>query len=456
MSKRSLVLSAIIVAVLFCGSTVSGMFGFAGFSASVAYADPPLYSVFVGYADTLRGTPPTFPTPWIGDPGVTFLGCSPASSCIYDGGAVRIVNNTAGPITVNAVAVHVSSCTYALWSSSLPVTLGLGGQVILAQTASGAADGCTSDGHMDTSDVGPGGESYAGNCTPDGIIPTVDVTVDGVMTTYSDTGQVINTGGVDAFSCTPPPGPNDESTPWTSIGSAPCTPASLALAPLSQSHPEGGSATVTATLTCGAGSPIPAAPVNLAILSGPNTGLSFSTATTDASGNASFTYTDPIGNVGTDTLQAAVTSLTGALPSNTATAAWVDLPLDCSNAAPTPAMLWPPNHKYVPVTISGVVDPDGSAVTTTITSIRQDEPTQTPGTGHTCPDASGVGTSTAQLRAERNGHGDGRVYHVAFSALDTEGASCTGEVTVCVPHDQRKPVGCVDQGPIYDSTACAP
>jgi hypothetical protein len=118
--------------------------------------------------------------------------------------------------------------------------------------------------------------------------------------------------------------------------------------------------------------------------------------------------------------------------------------------------LWPPDHKFVPVTITGVIDPESLPVTTTITGIKQDQPTLEPGSGNFCPDAKGVGTSTAKLRAERDGQSDdGRVYHVAFKASDTEGAKCTGEVTVCVPHDQSNPV-CVDHGPLFNSTVCAP
>ena len=45
------------------------------------------------------------------------------------------------------------------------------------------------------------------------------------------------------------------------------------------------------------------------------------------------------------------------------------------------------------------------------------------GTGNTCPDSMGVGTSTTQLRAERSGEGDGRVYHVSFSATMAEAGS---------------------------------
>lgn len=47
--------------------------------------------------------------------------------------------------------------------------------------------------------------------------------------------------------------------------------------------------------------------------------------------------------------------------------------------------------------------------------------------------------------------GDGRVYHLTFTARDPEGASCTGRVTVCVPIDQNQPT-CRDGGPRFDST----
>lgn len=133
-------------------------------------------------------------------------------------------------------------------------------------------------------------------------------------------------------------------------------------------------------------------------------------------------------------------------------------PPDCSGAAPSLAELWPPNHKFRGVAVEGVTDPDGDPVTVTVIGVRQDEPLDGLGDGNTCPDASGVGTSTANLRVERTGDpnvpGDGRVYHVAFSASDGRGGSCTGEVTVCVPHDQRPGHVCVDGGPLFDSTVC--
>jgi hypothetical protein len=73
--------------------------------------------------------------------------------------------------------------------------------------------------------------------------------------------------------------------------------------------------------------------------------------------------------------------------------------------------------------------------------------------GSTCPDAIIVGSS-ASVRAERSGRGDGRVYHLTYRAEDGMGGECTGMATVCVPHDQRRGVTCIDQGPLFDSTRC--
>ena len=135
----------------------------------------------------------------------------------------------------------------------------------------------------------------------------------------------------------------------------------------------------------------------------------------------------------------------------------INLPPDISNATPSLDELWPPNHEFVPISIEGVTDPDGDPVTITVDAICQDEPLDTIGDGNFAPDASGVGTATAHLRAERSGAprvpGDGRVYHIFFTADDGNGGICTGSVTVCVPHEQEPEHVCVDGGPVYNSTA---
>jgi hypothetical protein len=120
----------------------------------------------------------------------------------------------------------------------------------------------------------------------------------------------------------------------------------------------------------------------------------------------------------------------------------------CTAAAATPATIWPPNGRLVPIAIQGVTDPEGGPVTFAITGIFQDEPL-----AGQAPDATGLGTGTAQVRAERAGGGDGRVYHLTFTATDEQGASCQGTVTACVPHDQGKGRTCGDGGALYSSTA---
>ncbi len=132
-----------------------------------------------------------------------------------------------------------------------------------------------------------------------------------------------------------------------------------------------------------------------------------------------------------------------------------NLPPDCSQVKATPPRLWPPNHHLVPIGIEGVADPEDEPLKVVVTAVYQDEPTRGQGTGDHCPDATGVGTETARVRAERRGGGDGRVYHLSFTAFDASGGTCDGEVTVCVPKSQGGAHGnCVDQGPLFDSTVC--
>lgn len=131
-------------------------------------------------------------------------------------------------------------------------------------------------------------------------------------------------------------------------------------------------------------------------------------------------------------------------------------PPDCSSAGPSIGQIWPPNHRMVSVNVLGVTDPEGDTVAVTIDSIRQDEAVNALGDGNTSPDGSGVGTSTAEVRAERTGTpkapGNGRMYHIGYTADDGHGGTCSGTVLVGVPHDQGKGSVVVDGGPLYDST----
>jgi hypothetical protein len=111
---------------------------------------------------------------------------------------------------------------------------------------------------------------------------------------------------------------------------------------------------------------------------------------------------------------------------------------DCSAAEPSKALLWPPNHKFVSITIDGVTDGDDDSISLTIEGITQDEELNAKGKGdgNTSPDGV-IDGDTAEVRAERAGTGDGRVYEISFTADDGNGGSCTGSVTVGVPHDKK-------------------
>jgi len=124
-------------------------------------------------------------------------------------------------------------------------------------------------------------------------------------------------------------------------------------------------------------------------------------------------------------------------------------PPDCSAATPSVAEIWPPNHGFVPVDVLGLTDPDGDPLEIQITAIFQDEPVAD---GGYTPDGGGVGTATALVRAERDGSGDGRVYHIRFTAADGQGGRCSGEVRTGVPHDQGRAGTPVDGGLRFDST----
>lgn len=103
-------------------------------------------------------------------------------------------------------------------------------------------------------------------------------------------------------------------------------------------------------------------------------------------------------------------------------------PPDVSGAAPSVALPWPANHRFIAVAITGVTDPDGDPVAIRLTQVFQDEPVDGDADGETKPDAAELGRAGDRIRAERSGKGDGRVYTIQFEARDDQGgvaARCT-------------------------------
>lgn len=125
-------------------------------------------------------------------------------------------------------------------------------------------------------------------------------------------------------------------------------------------------------------------------------------------------------------------------------------PVACGAAVASPSILWPPNHKLMPVAIRGVTDDDNDPVTTVVTGVTQDEPVPGPWEHGARPDAVILG-NTVLLRAETSGR-NGRVYQIRFSASDGRGATCDGSVLVGVPLSMKPGQAIIDDGQRYDST----
>ncbi|MEN8214644.1 MAG: putative Ig domain-containing protein, partial [Pseudomonadota bacterium] len=122
---------------------------------------------------------------------------------------------------------------------------------------------------------------------------------------------------------------------------------------------------------------------------------------------------------------------------------------DCSQAVATPDRLWPANHELVAIQLSGVTDPDGHQVSISTRCIVQDEPLNSTADGNTWLDGAGLDSDRPLVRAERAGNRDGRVYHLVFHATDSQGAACSGEAAVSVPHSDESDA--VDSGSRYPS-----
>lgn len=236
-------------------------------------------------------------------------------------------------------------------------------------------------------------------------------------------------------------------------------PVGITLAPQSATSPAGASHTVTATVKDGNDVPKVGVTVSFGVTAGPNTGQQAdpgecapnTDCSTDSNGRVSWTYTSN-GQVGTDTIEACFTNASGTRNCHQASADWTGGPPVCSAVVPSATALWPPNHKFVPVTLTGATDFAGDPIPVTVTGVTQDEPLNGQGDGDTGPDAKAGGSNNeVLLRAERSGTGDGRVYQIAFAATDTNGGTCSGTVTVGVPHDQRPGSVAIDSGQAVNS-----
>lgn len=121
----------------------------------------------------------------------------------------------------------------------------------------------------------------------------------------------------------------------------------------------------------------------------------------------------------------------------------------CAAVVSDKQVLWPPSHDMHTISLSGATDVDGDSVVLAVNGVTQDEPVNGLGDGDTAPDAAvGQSPNQVQLRAERTGTGDGRVYRVSFAATDGNGGSCSGTVKVSVPKARSGPNAVAVESPM--------
>jgi RHS repeat-associated protein/uncharacterized repeat protein (TIGR01451 family) len=384
-----------------CGQPLSLTLAVAKFTE-----DTSALSVYIGYADGLRPGGSIFPFPWKGSPGVTFLG---GTGSFYDAGAIRFDNNSDQAIVFDTVSVDIGPFHFNIWGNNIVVQPH--GITILTQTR---------DYNFDTSDAPE-------TCRPSGYIPEIHVTQAGVVTTFKDTRQILNTKGIDPVDC----GGGNESHAWERIGgggvgiNVPLPPTvTMSLSPAtSPGQTVGSTQTLTVAVLDVGGQPVPGLEVAIGVF-GANTQIL--RATTDASGFATVSYTGLAAGTDNITATAFVSGLQAvsnalriewAEVSPPAVQGWIGAPLDGSTAT-----------GMVPVTVGvGVTLTQGtvkywpasnpSAVTVLATGVQ-----------------GGPGATLATLDTTLLANGN---YVISLQATDSNGQQLVSQVRITVTGENK-------------------
>jgi hypothetical protein len=81
---------------------------------------------------------------------------------------------------------------------------------------------------------------------------------------------------------------------------------------------------------------------------------------------------------------------------------------------------------------------DNCGSVASVLRVTSNEPINGLGDGDTAPDWVVLDAHHVRLRAERSGRGNGRVYTITITSTDSAGNSSSTQVSVRVPHDQRR------------------
>ena len=114
--------------------------------------------------------------------------------------------------------------------------------------------------------------------------------------------------------------------------------------------------------------------------------------------------------------------------------------------------LWPPNHKYHPVDLADcmvAVDDCDPSWEARLLWVSSDEPDDDVGDGNTSADIVVTSPTSVELRSERQGGRNGRVYTLGWEIEDGSGNLAEGVCLVTVPHDRGAKGAAIDDGEAY-------
>jgi len=120
--------------------------------------------------------------------------------------------------------------------------------------------------------------------------------------------------------------------------------------------------------------------------------------------------------------------------------------------------LWPVNKSYRTVNVADLVASasDGCDTSVNLNSVVISKVTSDEGTSASGDILIAADCKSVQLRQDRNGNGDGRVYTITFRVSDSAGNSTTTTAKVTVPHDQGSGSVAVDSGAAYTINGTCP
>jgi hypothetical protein len=102
----------------------------------------------------------------------------------------------------------------------------------------------------------------------------------------------------------------------------------------------------------------------------------------------------------------------------------------------TGCSLWPPNLKLVQVATVTATDPLSGLVPGSLkVSGASNEPSSNPNDPEIVITPNGSGGFIVQLQADRLGSGNGRIYTLNATAMDSAGSTATATATCTVPRD---------------------